>query len=164
MASSDDLIRTARQSVGTEKRPPPQAAPAKRVAVISCMDARVDPSAALGLELGDAHIIRNAGGLATDDALRSLALSQGVAGTREVKVLMHTDCAVSGLDELALGKELEAKTGSVPPMALGSFDGLEERLAESVERIRSSGFLPEREAVSGYIYQTETGRTVGPIA
>jgi carbonic anhydrase len=132
--------------------------PTRHTAVVCCMDARIDLFPLLGLRLGESHIIRNAGGLATDDVLRSLALSQRKLGTREVMLVHHTDCGLSGLDEEGLLAEIEAEVGERPPFAFGAFVDLDESVRESVARVRSAAFLPHRDAVRGFVVDVATGR------
>ncbi len=139
-------------------RLPLPAAPARRLAIVTCMDARVDPLAAFGLALGDAHVIRNAGGIVTDDVLRSLAISQTALDTREIVVMMHTDCGLLGSDERELTAKIEAATGAAPAFELGAFTDLEARLKRSIRRIEACPFLPSRGAVRGVICEVETGR------
>jgi carbonic anhydrase len=133
------------------------ARPGLRVAVLTCMDARIRPGVAMGLELGEAHVIRNAGGLVTEDALRSLAISQGALGTREVMVVMHTRCGLEG-DEHELRKELARAAGLAPPFPLGRFASLERALREGVQRIRTTPWLPHRDQVRGFVYDVDEGR------
>jgi carbonic anhydrase len=132
--------------------------PTRATAVVTCMDARIDVFAALGLHLGQAHLIRNAGGLVTDDVLRSLTLSQLRMGTREVLIAHHTDCGLSGLDDAAIAGELEAASGTRPPFAFGGFSDLDESVRTSVFRVRAAAYLPHRDAVRGFVYEVATGR------
>jgi carbonic anhydrase len=132
--------------------------PAKKVAVLACMDARLIPSRILGLNEGDAHIIRNAGGIATDDAIRSLALSQHLLGTEEVVVIGHTDCGLESAEEGEVSARLEEEAGERPPWAVGAFDSVEESVRSSVDAIRSSPFIPNSELVHGFVFEVETGR------
>ena len=132
--------------------------PTRHTAVVCCMDARIDLFPLLGLRLGESHIIRNAGGIATDDVLRSLALSQRKLGTTEVMVVHHTDCGLHRLDEAALLAEIETETGSPPPFTFGAFADLDASVRDSVERVRSAGFLPHRDRVRGFVVDVATGR------
>ena len=131
-------------------------APAKRLAVVACMDARIDVHRTLGLEPGDAHVIRNAGGLVTEDVLRSLLVSQHALGTREVLLIQHTECGMLGLDEVAFKARVERETGASPELTLGAFADLEDNLRASVERIEGSKFL-RFETVRGFVYDVRTG-------
>ena len=133
------------------------AAPQKGLAILACMDARLDVEEALGLRTGDAHIIRNAGGLATDDAIRSLIVSQQLLGTTEVLVIGHTGCGLHGADEDGLRARLTESSGSREEVDFGAFADLEEAIRDSVERIRSHAWL-KRVPVHGLVYEVETGR------
>jgi carbonic anhydrase len=133
------------------------AAPQKRLAVVACMDARLDVARVLGLEPGDAHVVRNAGGIVTDDVIRSVAISQRALGTQEVLVIQHTDCGMAKLDEAEFAAELERDAGQAPPFAIGTFKDLEASVRAAVEALRSSPFLPKRDAVRGAIFDVETG-------
>jgi carbonic anhydrase len=132
--------------------------PTRHAAVICCMDARIDLFPTLGLRLGEAHIIRNAGGIATDDVLRSLALSQRTMGTREVMVVHHTDCGLDGLDSAALAADIEAELGTAPPFEWGAFDDLDASVRASVARIRAAPFLLHRDLIRGFVVSVSTGR------
>jgi carbonic anhydrase len=133
-------------------------APARKLAILACMDARLDPRSVLGLAEGDAHVIRNAGGVVTDDAIRSLAISQRLLGTEEIVLIQHTDCGMLGLDEGELRGEIAAETGFEPPWDVGAFDDLEDGMRESIARIQASPFLPRRDRVRGLIYDVATRR------
>jgi len=124
--------------------------PARKLAVVTCMDARLDPAKFLGLGEGDAHVIRNAGGIVTDDALRSLVISHNLLGTEEVLVIGHTDCGMLTFRD----EDVQAKLGTDIP--LHAFPDLEARVAESVQAVRGSDLLPDR--VTGFVYEVETGR------
>jgi carbonic anhydrase len=132
--------------------------PTRHTTVVTCMDARIDLFAALGLQLGEVHVIRNAGGIATDDVLRSLVLSQHKLGTREVLLAHHTDCGLYRLDDDALVDELEAESGIRPPFVFGGFTDVDASVRASVARVRSAAFLPHRDAVRGFVYDVATGR------
>ena len=132
--------------------------PTRHTAVVTCMDARIDLLAALGLSLGEVHVIRNAGGIVTDDVLRSLALSQLKLGTREVLLAHHTGCGLSGLDDDALLDEVEASSGTRPPFRFGGFADTDESVRESVARVRSAPYVPHRDRVRGFVYDVATGR------
>jgi len=133
------------------------ASPSRALAVIACMDARINVFAALGLETGDAHIIRNAGGLATEDAIRSLVISQQLLGTEEVIVVEHTGCGLLGLDDETIRRRIAQQTGISVQMPLHAFQDLEANVRAQVERIRSHPWLKDAR-VSGLIYEVETGR------
>ena len=135
------------------------AKPQKPVAVLTCMDARIDPHRMLGLEEGDAHVIRNAGGVANDDAIRSLAVSQRKLGTREVVVILHTDCSMRTFSERDYVRELEQETGIAPGWETTEFhDTIDTDVREMVARVMSSPFLPYTNSVRGFVYEIATGR------
>jgi carbonic anhydrase len=134
------------------------ARPAKAVAVVTCMDCRVDPLSALGLKPGDAHVLRNAGGVVTDDVIRSLAISQRRLGTRAITLVHHTDCGMLTLTDDSFRAELQAETGMAPPFAIESFTDIEDDVRQSILRIRSSPFLLHRDEVSGFVYDVENGQ------
>ena len=133
------------------------ARPARKTAVLTCMDARIDPLAVLGLELGDAHVIRNAGAVVTDEEIRSLALSQHALGTEDVVVIAHTECGVLGLDDEAFAAELEAAAGRRPDWRAHGFADLDEHVRAGVARIAGSPFLRHRDRVRGYVLDVATG-------
>ena len=132
--------------------------PTRHTAVVCCMDARIDLFPLLGLRLGESHIIRNAGGIATDDVLRSLALSQRKLGTTEVMIVHHTDCGLHGLDEEELLADIEAEVGQRPPFGFGAFVDLDASVRESVARVRAAPFVPHRDHVRGFVVDVSTGR------
>jgi carbonic anhydrase len=132
--------------------------PARKIAVVACMDARLDLFGILGLAPGDAHLIRNAGGVATDDVIRSLAISQRKLGTREVVLVHHTDCGMLTFTEDEFRRELLEETGIKPAWVAEAFTDLDADVRSSIARIRSSPFLPHRDAVRGFVYEVETGR------
>ncbi|HEX5367489.1 MAG TPA: carbonic anhydrase [Acidimicrobiales bacterium] len=137
---------------------PAVAPPSRLVAVVTCMDARIDPAAAFGLRPGQAHVVRNAGGIVTEDVLRSLTLSQRELGTVEVAVVQHTGCGLLGLDDAAVVAAIEAETGAPPPFAPGGFPDLEASVRAGLATLRSAPFLPWRDAVRGFVYDVATGR------
>ncbi len=158
MSQIDDLVaNNSRYATGFAAGDLP-GPPARRVTVITCMDARIDPVALLGLQLGEAHVLRNAGGVVTDDVIRSLAISQRALGTNEVMVVQHTSCGMKGLDEAALGRELEEAAGEAPPFALGGFEDLDQSVRDGVDRIYRSPFVANRNDVRGFVYDVTTGR------
>jgi len=137
------------------------APPRRRLAVLACMDARLNVEEALGLAPGDAHIIRNAGALATDDAIRSLVVSQQTLGTRQVLVVAHTGCGLLGLDEPAVRRNLADRTRHDAALALGAFADLETHVHAQVERIREHAWTRDT-LVRGLVYEVETGRLREP--
>ena len=132
--------------------------PRRRLAVLACMDARIDPHRILGLRDGDAHVIRNAGGGVTDDCIRSIVISQRVLGTREIMLIHHTDCGMLTFCDEHLKDAIEAETGLRPPFALEAFVDLEQNVRQSVARILASPFVLHRDRVRGFVYDCLTGR------
>ena len=132
--------------------------PAKKLAVIACMDARLNPYAILDLKEGDAHVIRNAGGVVSDDAIRSLAISQHMLATEEVILIQHTDCGLLSISDDGFADMLESRTGERPDWPVHSFADLEVSVREGIERIRQSPFIPRTDSVRGFIYEVDTGR------
>lgn len=134
------------------------AAPAKGIAIVACMDARLETASVLGLQEGDAHVIRNAGGVVTDDVIRSLTISQRLLGTREIMLIQHTDCGMLKFTDADLTEEIHEETGVRPPFAIGTFADLEANVRRSLARIEASPFLAHTDAVRGFVYEVETGR------
>ena len=156
MTAIEDLVDRNARRWGTH--PGELAAPPSlRIAVVACMDARIDPVRLLGLRLGEAHVIRNAGGVVTDDVIRSLAISQGKLGTTEVMLLHHTKCGMVTFTDEDFLSELQEATGQRPTWAVGTFRDLESDVRESVQRVRCSPFLVNTTAVRGFVVDVETG-------
>jgi carbonic anhydrase len=132
--------------------------PRRRLAVVTCMDSRLDVFSALGLGDGEAHILRNAGGVITDDVIRSLAVSQRRLGTREVMLVHHTDCGMLSLSDDGFRAELQKATGVAPAFAIESFSDLDADVRQSVLRVRRSSFLLHREVVRGFVYDVDSHR------
>jgi carbonic anhydrase len=135
-----------------------QIEPARRLVIVTCMDARLDVFAALGLREGDAHILRNAGGVITDDVIRSLAVSQRRLGTREVMLIHHTDCGMQSLTDDGFRAELQEATGVAPAFAIESFSDLDADVRQSILRVRRSPFLLHRDSIRGFVYDVDTHR------
>ncbi len=131
--------------------------PRRKLAVVACMDSRMDIFEILGLEQGDAHIIRNAGGAVTDDVIRSLALSQRMLGTREIVLVQHTDCGLRHMNEDAFKAEIEAATGMRPWWALESFADPHANVRQSIKRLHHNPFVFHKEHIRGFVYDVETG-------
>lgn len=131
--------------------------PARQTAVLACMDARLDPAKVLGLSEGDAHVIRNAGGVATPDAIRSLAISQRLLGTREIVLIHHTDCGMLTFSDDDFRQGIEAETGQRPEWAAEAFPDVDQDVRQSIQRIRRSPFIPHTDQVRGFVYHVETG-------
>jgi carbonic anhydrase len=132
--------------------------PGKKLAVLACMDARLDPAKVLGLEEGDAHVIRNAGGVATEDAIRSLVISQRLLGTEEIILIHHTDCGMVTFTDGAVKDAIEQDTGIRPPFALEAFPDAEADVTQTVNRIKASPFIPHKDKIRGFVYEVETGK------
>src|SRR5918911_3164788 len=129
--------------------------PAKHVAIVACMDARLNPYGLLGLHEGDAHVIRNAGGVITDDEIRSLTISQRLLGTEEIMLIHHTDCGMLTFSDDDFRRQLQAETGIRPAWAAEAFDDLEEDVRQSIARIKTSPFIPQKDQVRGFVYEVE---------
>ncbi len=132
--------------------------PARQIAIVACMDARLDMGALLGLEEGDAHVIRNAGGVVTDDVIRSLTISQRLLGTREIMLIHHTDCGMLTFTDAALKEAIQKETGIRPPFAMDAFSDLEDEVRQSIARVKASPFVVHKHAIRGFVYEVETGR------
>ena len=132
--------------------------PALHLTVIACMDSRLDLFGALGLDIGDAHLIRNAGGVVTDDVLRSLAISQRSLGTREVVLLHHTECGMLGFDDDAFRAQLADETGQLPPWKVPGFTDVYADMRESIARVRECPWIPHRDHVRGFVFDVATAR------
>ena len=132
--------------------------PSRGVAVIACMDARLDVYRILGLAEGEAHVIRNAGGVVTDDEIRSLAISQRLLGTREIILIHHTDCGMLTFTDDGFKRSIQDEVGIKPPWAAESFTDLDEDVRQSILRITASPFVPHRDAVRGFVFDVATGR------
>ncbi len=132
--------------------------PARRVAVVACMDARLDVYRMLGLELGEAHVIRNAGGVITDDAIRSLVISQRLLGTQEILLIHHTDCGMLTFTDDEVKAQIFQELGLRPPFALEAFEDPEEDIRQSITRIKASPFILHKDAVRGFVFDVKTGR------
>jgi carbonic anhydrase len=156
MPNAEEMLAIAAARAGELAAPGLSPRPRLKVAVLACMDTRIDLFPMLGLERGDAHIIRNAGGLATDDALRSLSASQRLLGTEEIVVVMHDGCGLHGASEDSFAQDLAAD-GALPSWRLGAFEDVEVALAQSLLRLRASPELPAREHIRGFVFDPETG-------
>ena len=132
--------------------------PARQLAVLACMDARLDVHKILGLQEGDAHVIRNAGGVVTEDAIRSLVISQRLLGTREIVLIHHTDCGMLTFTDDEVKRQIESEVGIRPSFALETFEDLERDVRQSIARIHANPFIPRKDSVRGFIYDVRTGR------
>lgn len=158
MSVIDDLIAANERFAKASDDAHLPVEPSKQLAIVTCMDSRLDVFAALGLGDGQAHILRNAGGVITDDVIRSLALSQRRLGTREVMLIHHTDCGLEKVGDDEFRAELQAETGVAPAFAIESFDDVEADVRQSILRVRRSNFLPHRNSVRGFVYDVDSGR------
>ena len=158
MSVTDELLaNNQRYAEGFDKGDLPLP-PAKQLAVVACMDARLHVSKLLGLEEGDAHIIRNAGGVVTDDEIRSLAISQRLLGTREIVLIHHTDCGMLTFKDDDFRTQIEQETGVRPEWAAEAFSDLAADVRQSLARIKASPFVPHKDSVRGFVFDVATGR------
>jgi carbonic anhydrase len=158
MSVTEELLRNAEDYAERFDRGDLALPPAKRVAVLACMDARLNPYRLLGLSEGDAHVIQNAGGVVTDDEIRSLAISQRLLGTEEIILIHHTDCGMLTFDDGEFRREIQRETGVKPQWSAETFDDLEEDVRQSIARIEASPFIPRKDSVRGFVYDVKTGR------
>ncbi|MGD9989841.1 beta-class carbonic anhydrase [Pseudonocardia sp.] len=157
MSVTDDLLANNATYAETFSGPLPLP-PAKGVAVVACMDARLDVYRLLGLDEGEAHVIRNAGGVVTDDEIRSLAISQRLLGTREIILIHHTDCGMLTFTDDDFKRSIQEETGIKPPWAAEAFGDLEEDVRQSVARITASPFVAHKDSVRGFVFDVSTGK------
>jgi carbonic anhydrase len=158
VSAVDELLERNRAFADSREAASLDARPGRRVAIVTCMDARIDVFAALGLGVGDAHVLRNAGGVVSDDVIRSLAISQRRLGTSEVMLIHHTRCGMQSITEEEFREELLEETGMTPPFAIESFSDLEADVRQSILRVRRSPFLPHRDEVRGFVYDVDDHR------
>jgi carbonic anhydrase len=158
MSTTDDLVRNAERYAATFDKGHLPMPPARQIAVVACMDARLNPYGLLGLSEGDAHIIRNAGGVVSDDVIRSLAVSQRLLGTREIILIHHSDCGMLTFTDDAVKAQIEADTGIRPPFALEAFPDAAKDVTQSLARIAASPFIPHKDQVRGFVYDVASGR------
>jgi len=158
LSVTDELLQNAeRYAAGFDKGDLPLP-PARHIAILACMDARLNPYGLLGLSEGDAHVIRNAGGVVTDDEIRSLAISQRLLGTEEILLIHHTDCGMLTFTDEEFRAQVQEETGIKPPWSCEAFADLEEDVRQSMARIRNSPFIPKKDNVRGFVYDVQTGR------
>src|ERR1700728_74551 len=160
MSSTDTFITNSGQYAANFDKGDLPLPPASHVAVVACMDARLNPYGVLGLFEGDAHVIRNAGGVVTDDVIPSLTTSQRRLGTNEIILIHHTDCGMLTFHDDDVKAQIEADTGIRPPFALEAFPELQGDVRQSIARIKASPFIPVKDSVRGFVYEVETGRLV----
>lgn len=157
MSTIDELLLTARQNAAQQAAAGIAAPPSRHVAIVTCMDARVDPFSLFGLRPGQAHVMRNAGGAVTEDIIRSLAISQRELGTREILVMHHTACGMSTFSDDEFRAAIEEETGIRPPWAAEAFRDAEDDVRQSMRRILASPFIPHRDRVRGAVLDIEDG-------
>lgn len=157
MSHTDDLLARNAAFAETFDRGGLPSPPALRTAVVACMDARLDVHALLGVGEGDVHVIRNAGGVVTDDAIRSLAISQRLLGTEEIVLIHHTDCGMLTFHDDDFRAAIESDTGIRPPWAAEAFGDLDADVRQSIARVRASPFLPHADRVRGFVYDVTDG-------
>jgi carbonic anhydrase len=158
MSATDELLHNSEAYVASFDKGDLALPPAKKVAVVACMDARVNPFGILGLQEGDAHVIRNAGGVVTDDEIRSLAISQRLLGTEEIILIHHTDRGMLTFTDDEFKRSVQDDVGIKPPWAAEAFSDLDADVRQSIARINASPFIPRNESVRGFVYEVETGR------
>jgi len=157
MTLADDLLARNRAYAQQSFRGSRPVRPARALAIVACMDSRMDMFAMLGLEQGDAHVLRNAGGVVTDDVIRSLAISQRILDTRGIVLVHHTDCGMQKITDDSFRDELEADTGLRPSFAIESFRDPYEHVRQSITRLHHSPFLARKDEIVGFVYDVETG-------
>jgi carbonic anhydrase len=157
MSTTDELLRNNERYANSFDKGDLPMPPAKQIAIVTCMDARLSPYVMLGLSEGDAHVIRNAGGVITDDEIRSLMISQRLLGTREVMLIHHTDCGMLTFSDEELREQIQQEVGIKPHFPLETFADLEEDVRQSIKRIEASPFIPHKDSVRGFIYEVENG-------
>ena len=158
MSTTDELLKNNESYAASFDKGDLPVPPGGKVAVVACMDARLNVYGALGLREGDAHVIRNAGGVVTDDAIRSLAISQRLLGTEEIVLIHHTDCGMLTFTDDEFKAQIERDTGIKPAWAAEAFGDLDADVRQSIARIKASPFIPSKSAVRGFVYDVKTGR------
>jgi carbonic anhydrase len=163
MTVTDELLKNAEAYAASFDKGDLPLPPGRKVAVVACMDARLNPYGLLGLQEGDAHVIRNAGGVITDDEIRSLAISQRLLGTEEIVLIHHTDCGMLTFTDDEFKRDVQDDVGIKPEWAAEAFPDLDEDVRQSLARIRTSPFIPRKDSVRGFVYHVEDGslREVG---
>ena len=158
MSVTDELLRANEQYAASFDKGDLPLPPGRKIAILACMDARLNPYGALGLQEGDAHVIRNAGGVVTDDEIRSLAISQRLLGTEEIVLIHHTDCGMLTFTDDEFKRSIQDETGIKPEWAAESFKDIDEDVRQSLARINASPFIPKKDSVRGFVYEVENGR------
>jgi carbonic anhydrase len=157
VTTTDDLLQNSKAYATAFDKGSLPLSPARGVAVLACMDTRVNPYGILGLAEGDAHVIRNAGGAVTDDAIRSLAISQHLLGTSEIILIHHTDCGMLTFTDDQFKDKLEQEAGARPSWAVETFTDLDQDVRDSIARVKSSPFVPGKDSVRGFVYDVKDG-------
>ena len=158
MTVTDELLSANEQYAASFDKGDLPLPPGRKIAILACMDARLNPYGALGLQEGDAHVISNAGGVVTDDEIRSLAISQRLLGTEEIVLIHHTDCGMLTFTDDEFKRSIQEETGIKPEWAVESFHDLDEDVRQSLARIQASPFIPKKDSVRGFVYEVESGR------
>jgi carbonic anhydrase len=158
MSQTDELLSHAENYAKDFDKGDLPRPPRRKVAIVACMDARLSPFALFGLEVGDAHVIRNAGGVVTEDGIRSLAISQRLLGTEEIILIHHTDCGMLTFSDDEFRQSIFEDTGIKPGWPAESFSNVDDDLRQSLARINASPFIPHKDSVRGFVYEVETGR------
>jgi len=158
MSTTDDLLQNAENYAASFDKGDLPMPPGRKIAVLACMDARLNVYGLLGLQEGDAHVIRNAGGVVTEDEIRSLAISQRLLGTEEIILIHHTDCGMLTFSDDQFNADVQADVGIKPPWAPESFSDIDADVRQSLARIQNSPFIPKKDAVRGFVYEVETGK------
>ncbi len=158
MSTTDELLRNAEAYAASFDKGDLPLPPGRKIAVLACMDARLNPYGLLGLQEGDAHVIRNAGGVVTDDEIRSLSISQRLLGTEEIILIHHTDCGMLTFTDDAFKRSIQDEVGIKPEWAAEAFADVDEDVRQSIARIKASPFIPRTDSVRGFVYEVETGR------
>ena len=158
MSVTDELLLNNEANAASFDKGDLALPPGKKVAVVACMDARLSPYGALGLKEGDAHVIRNAGGVVTDDEIRSLAISQRLLGTEEIILIHHTDCGMLTFTDDQFKRAIQDEVGIKPPWSAEAFGDLDEDVRQSIARIKASPFIPKKNSVRGFVYDVSDGR------
>ena len=158
MSSTESYVANAEQYAASFDKGDLPMPPALHTAVVACMDARLNPYGILGLSEGDSHVIRNAGGVVTEDVIRSLAISQRLLGTTEIILIHHTGCGMLTFHDDDVKAQIEADTGIRPSFALEAFSDLDSDVRQSIARIKASPFIPNKDSIRGFVYEVETGR------
>ena len=157
MSTTDALLENAKSYAERFDKGDLPLPPGRKIAIVACMDARLNPYGLLGLQEGDAHVIRNAGGVITDDEIRSLAISQRLLGTEEIVLIHHTDCGMLTFTDDEFKRSVQDEVGIQPEWAAEAFPDLDEDVRQSLARVKASPFIPKKDSVRGFVYEVETG-------